>query len=36
VIGGLLGELGPRVPFWAAAGLALVAFIYGLLVIRNR
>jgi DHA1 family tetracycline resistance protein-like MFS transporter len=33
VIGGLLGELGPRVPFWAAAGLALVAFIYGLLVI---
>jgi len=31
--GGLLGELGPRVPFWAAAGLALIAFIYGLLVI---
>jgi DHA1 family tetracycline resistance protein-like MFS transporter len=29
----LLGELGPRVPFWAAAGLALIAFIYGLLVI---
>ncbi len=26
VIGGLLGELGPRVPFFAAAGMALVAF----------
>ncbi len=33
VIGGFLGELGPRVPFWAAADLALVAFVYGLLVI---
>jgi DHA1 family tetracycline resistance protein-like MFS transporter len=33
VIGGFLGEIGPRVPFWAAAGLALVAFVYGLLVI---
>jgi DHA1 family tetracycline resistance protein-like MFS transporter len=33
VMGGFLGELGPRVPFWAAAGLALVAFVYGLLVI---
>ncbi|PCI79800.1 MAG: tetracycline resistance MFS efflux pump [SAR86 cluster bacterium] len=29
VIGGLLGEFGPRVPFYAAAGLALVNLIYG-------
>jgi len=33
VIGGLLGELGPRVPFWAAAALGGVAFLYGLLVL---
>jgi DHA1 family tetracycline resistance protein-like MFS transporter len=32
-IGGLLGELGPRVPFFAAAALALVNVIYGLLVL---
>lgn len=33
VLGGLLGEFGPRVPFWAAAALGGVAFLYGLLVV---
>ncbi len=33
VIGGLLGELGPRVPFFAAAGLAFLNVIYGYLVL---
>ena len=33
VIGGLLGELGDRVPFYAAAGLALVNFCYGFFVL---
>jgi MFS transporter, DHA1 family, tetracycline resistance protein len=33
VIGGLLGGLGPRAPFFAAAGLSLVNFTYGLLVL---
>nr|WP_290922130.1 MFS transporter [Hyphomonas sp. 34-62-18] len=33
VIGGLLGELGPRVPFFAAVGLAFVNFLYGLFVL---
>ena len=33
LIGGLLGELGPRVPFWAAAGLSGIAFLYGLLIL---
>ena len=32
-IGGLLGELGPRVPFWVAAGISLINFLYGLLVL---
>jgi DHA1 family tetracycline resistance protein-like MFS transporter len=32
-IGGLLGELGPRVPFWVAAGISLVNFLYGWLVL---
>ena len=27
--GGLLGELGPRVPFWAASGLAFANLLYG-------
>ena len=30
VIGGLLGEFGPRVPFYAAALLSLANFLYGL------
>lgn len=33
LLGGLLGELGPRVPFWAAAGLAGIAFLYGLFIL---
>ena len=32
-IGGLLGELGPRVPFWVAAGISLLNFGYGLVVL---
>lgn len=33
VMGGFLGEFGPRVPFWAAAALSGVAFLYGALVL---
>lgn len=33
VLGGLLGEVGPRVPFWAAAALALVNVLYGFFVL---
>jgi MFS transporter, DHA1 family, tetracycline resistance protein len=33
VLGGLLGGLGSRVPFFAAAGLALCNFVYGALVL---
>lgn len=32
-IGGLLGEFGPRVPFWVAAGISLLNFVYGWLVL---
>lgn len=32
-IGGLLGELGPRVPFWVAAGISFLNFLYGWLVL---
>lgn len=32
-IGGLLGELGPRVPFWVAAAISLLNFVYGWLVL---
>jgi DHA1 family tetracycline resistance protein-like MFS transporter len=32
-LGGLLGELGPRAPFFAAAALAAVNFVYGWLVL---
>jgi MFS transporter, DHA1 family, tetracycline resistance protein len=32
-IGGLLGELGPRAPFFAAASLSLVNFTYGVFVL---
>ena len=31
--GGLLGGIGPRVPFWVAAGLSLANGLYGLLVL---
>lgn len=33
VIGGLLGELGPRAPFWAAAILAALNFVFGYFVL---
>lgn len=33
LVGGLLGEVGPRAPFWAAAGLSGVAFLYGLFIL---
>ena len=33
VIGGLLGEFGPRVPFFAAGGIAVVNLIYGYLLV---
>lgn len=33
VVGGFLGEIGPRAPFWAAAGLSSLAFIYGLFIL---
>ena len=32
-LGGFLGELGPRAPFFAAAGLAALNFVYGALVL---
>lgn len=33
VMGGFLGEFGPRVPFWVAATLSGAAFLYGLFVL---
>lgn len=33
LVGGLLGEYGPRVPFYAAAGLALANWLYGYFVL---
>jgi len=33
LIGGFLGELGPRAPFWAAAGLATANLIFGYFVL---
>jgi DHA1 family tetracycline resistance protein-like MFS transporter len=32
-LGGMLGALGPRAPFWAAAGLSLANAMYGLFVL---
>lgn len=32
-IGGLLGEFGPRVPFWAAAGMASLNFAFGYFIL---
>lgn len=34
-LGGLLGEFGPRVPFFAAAGLALVNVAFGFFVLKE-
>ena len=33
LIGGLLGELSPRAPFWAAAALSVIAGLYGVFVL---
>jgi DHA1 family tetracycline resistance protein-like MFS transporter len=33
LLGGLLGEISPRAPFWAAAGLSGVTFLYGWFVL---
>lgn len=33
VIGGLLGEFGPRIPFYAAAALSLLNWLYGFLIL---
>ncbi len=33
VVGGELGQIGPRVPFYAAAGLAFANFLFGLFVL---
>ncbi len=33
VIGGLLGDFGPRIPFFVAAGIAFLTFAYGFLVL---
>src|SRR5215475_12753743 len=32
-LGGLLGDLSPRLPFWAAAGLSFLNGLYGLLIL---
>ncbi|MDO9487934.1 MAG: TCR/Tet family MFS transporter [Sphingomonadaceae bacterium] len=32
-LGGVLGDVSPRLPFWVAAGLSALAFLYGLLVL---
>lgn len=32
-LGGLLGEIGPRAPFWAAAAMSTLAFAYGLFIL---
>ncbi len=34
-LGGVLGEFGPRVPFWVAAGLSALAWLYGLVVLKE-
>jgi DHA1 family tetracycline resistance protein-like MFS transporter len=34
-LGGLVGEISPRAPFWLAAGLGLANGLYGLLVLRE-
>jgi DHA1 family tetracycline resistance protein-like MFS transporter len=33
VLGGLLGEIGPRMPFWVAAGLAFANLLFGALAL---
>jgi DHA1 family tetracycline resistance protein-like MFS transporter len=33
VLGGFLGEISPRAPFWAAAAMSGIAFLYGLFIL---
>lgn len=33
LLGGILGEISPRAPFWAAAAMSGLAFLYGLVVL---
>ncbi len=33
VLGGVLGQYGPRIPFWAAAGLSLLNWLYGYFIL---
>jgi DHA1 family tetracycline resistance protein-like MFS transporter len=33
LLGGVLGEVSPRLPFWAAAGMSALAFLYGWFVL---
>lgn len=32
-LGGVLGDIGPRLPFWVAGALSALAFLYGLIVL---
>lgn len=34
-VGGLLGEFGPRVPFWVAAAISAANFVYGWFVLKE-
>lgn len=34
-LGGVLGEVSPRLPFWVAAGFSAAAFLYGLVVLSE-
>lgn len=34
-LGGVLGEIGPRLPFWVAAGFSTAAFVYGSVVLTE-
>ena len=34
-LGGVLGEISPRLPFWIAAGFSAAAFLYGLVVLSE-
>jgi DHA1 family tetracycline resistance protein-like MFS transporter len=33
VLGGVLGDISPRLPFWVAAGMSGIAFLYGLFIL---
>ncbi|MFT4025624.1 MAG: TCR/Tet family MFS transporter [Novosphingobium sp.] len=34
-LGGILGDIAPRLPFWVAAGFSAAAFLYGLVVLSE-